>query len=736
MKARAPITDADFEEVETPDGGVIVRIGTPLALAQAARRETATEPDFYENLALDMDESVLASVAEDLVEAIEADIQARATWLANWENGVSLLGLEQKKPSAETTGGTVSKVDHPLLLESCIMSQSNSSAELLPAAGPVKIDNGGKSTAITDVLAMRLEKDVNTYLTVHRPEYYPDTEMMIFQRAFGGMGFKKLYHCPLRRAPVSDSVGAPDLVTDPQAKSIDSATRVTHRIKMSPATVKRMQYVGAWRDVDLQTPPENLNIAERKTASMMGINPSTHRQEDVDFTIYECCVLMDMPGDEHKDERGRVTGLPRPYIVTVEKDTRQVLEIRRNWVEDDEIFTARRRFVAFPYLPTFSFYAQGLLHILGNTNNALTAAWRMLLDAGMFANFPGGLYLKTGDRQQDNNFRAGPGQFAPVDGNGTDDIRKVMMAFPYREPGTATQGFVQHMADTGARVGGTAMIPVAEGKADAPVGTMLAALEQVSKMISAEHRRAHQAQSLEFQTLIVLIREKPEDFIKYYKREGFWTVELLIQALDQYPLIPRADPNVPTQMHRIIKAMGLKQLEQLEPGRYDGQKVDAHIMRTALGIDDPEEFFAPPAPPGQMPPDPSLAIAQIVAQSEATKVASNERIKQLEGQLKLAIEQMKLGGAQAIAEMKETGATDREVMKLEAQGAQLDASAMEAEAGRMHQSAEAEREREARGEEAEAARLSAERVAADRNRTTIDAIKARPKPTLNGGKSK
>lgn len=716
------IMDADYEEIETPDGGVIVRIGTADQLARAASRDDGEEgPDFYENLALTMDESALNQIAEELFEGIEADITAATPHMANWERAMSILGLEMKQPRGEATGEGISQVDHPLLLEACLTSQSNECAELYPAKGPVKIDNGGRETAISDELASRLEDDFNEYLTVHRPEYIPDCEEMSFQKNFGGMAFRKVYHCPLRRAPVSDSVSPPNLIVNAQAKSIETALRATHRIRMDPATVKRMQYVGAWRDVDLQTPAEDITLAERKTAAIAGINPSSHRQEDVDYTIYECCCMLDMPGDEHKDENGRVTGLPRPYIVTIEKDTRQVLEVRRNWVEDDELFTVRRRFIAFRYVPAFGFYSIGLLHILSNTNSALTAGWRIMIDAGMLANFPGGLYLKTGERQQDNNFRAGPGQFAPVDANGADDIRKVVAPYPYREPGPASQAFLEHVAETGARVGGVAQIAVAEGKADAPVGTTLAALEQVSKLISAVHRRAHQSQALEFQTMLGLFRERPEDFVKYFKQEGFWTVERFLEALNTYTLIPRADPNTPTQMHRIIKAMGLKQLEQLAPDRYDGRKVDAHIMRTALGIDDPEEYFAPPAQPGALPPDPTLAVANLVAQTEANKAATNERIKHMEAQVKIMLERMKLGGQRDIAELKEDGAMSRELLKLEGQQAEREHQAAEADIDRDEAAAAQQADHEHQRGEGEASRQSAVQLA-----------KMKPKPAPGG----
>jgi hypothetical protein len=725
----APLDDGT-EEIELADGSVIVRLG-----GGAYVEDETSEPvddDFYDNLADKMDESVLAGIANELLEGIDADILSMRTWMSNYERGMSLLGLEMKQPRAEASGEGVSVVDHPLLIEACILEQSNACAELLPAAGPVKVDNQGQQTAITDEDAQRLQDDMNEYLTVHRPEYYPDTERMLFQRGFGGMGFKKLFHCPIRRAPVSDAVQPGDLIINNQAKSLEDAARITHRIKMRPGLMKRMQHIGAYRRCDLHTPVEDISGIERKTAQIAGIQPTTTRQQDVDFTIYECCAELDMPGDEHMED-GKPTGLPRPYIVTIEKDSRQVLEIRRNWVDGDDLFIARRRFVAFPYLPMFGFLASGLLTVLSNTTSALTAGWRIMIDSGMFANFPGGMYLKNGDRQADNNFRAAPGEFAPVDGGGTDDIRKVIAPYPYKEPGPATQQFFEKLEETGQRVGGTASIPVAEGKADAPVGTTLAALEQVSKMVAATHRRAHQSQALEFQILLELIREKPEDFLKFFEKEGFWTTERLTRALDNWSLVPVADPNTPTQMHRIIKMMAVKQLEQLAPDRYDGRQVDERILNV-IGIDDPESLFAPPAQPGALPPDPTLAVANLVAQTEALKAASKERIEQYKANLaaqikqaemvlkerieaeKIAVAREKTESTEEIAVMKEGATTEREAMKMQGQAVLSDAD-------REHQASEAAEQR-----------ASAERVAADRNKTTTQVAKQKGNGNAGGSK--
>jgi hypothetical protein len=730
-KSRNEPIDTDYEEIELEDGGVIIRLGGPELLTLDGETEGETDEDdvFYANIAEHMNESDLAIIAEDLIQGIEADLQSRKVWMANYERGMSLLGTEIKQPRGDATGEGVSQVDHPVMLETCIMFHSNARAEMLPATGPVKIDNGGRETAITDAQATKLEKAFNKYLTKKRPEYVPDTDRMLFQWGYGGMAFKKVFHCPLRRAPVSDAIEPGDFIISNKATSLTNSGRKTHRTKMRQSVMARMQYVGAYRKVDLQLPTDNISEIERKTASIAGIKPTSDRVEDAEYTIYECCCEIDMPGDLHMED-GQPTGLPRPYIVTIEHDTRTVLEIRRNWRRDDDNFAERRRFVAYQFIPMFGFYATGLLGVLANTTSALTAAWRIMLDSGMFANFPGFLYAKQGDRQMDNNFRVAPGEGAGVDIGGADDIRKSIMNLPYKEFGPAFPAFTQHVSETAARVGGTANTPFAEGKAEAPVGTTLAMLEQAAKMISAVHMRGHQSQSEEFEILLELIREDPKSFVRLFADdEDPWSEQELLEAIDNYKLTPVADPNTPTQMHRLLKVMGLVQMADRAPERYDGRKVDAHALEV-MGFDDPEQFFAPPQPPGAMPADPSLAIAEKVAETKIADTAAKKEIAQLNAQVKvldiktrkeIADQQAEIKIADIEQRAEDAGADRTQHGALELYKAQ--GSEEQAERDREHQSMQSDADRQHQSKEGEASRKQATQLA-----------KMKPKPAPGAGK--
>lgn len=629
-------------EVEQPDGGVIIYFGNdPHAITESVE---GVEEDFYANLVDLVDPSSLGSIAYELLDGIEADENSRNQWIADRTRGMDLLAIKVEKPRADLGGSGapmdgMSTVRHPLLLDACIKFQSNFKREMLPPNGPVKIANRGIGTAPRDEQADKLGDLMNRYFTEFSPEYYPDTDRMSFDLGFSGTSFKKPYHCPLRRRPVSDTVQAKDLIVSNDASDLRTAQRVTHRIEMTQATMKRMQYVGAYADVQLHMPasqsPTSLDVKQKQ---QQGLAANPTRPKDQQYLVYECHTFLDLPGFEHVDDDDVETGLPLPYVVTIEKQSRQILEIRRDWQEDSETFERRVAFVAYHFVPMFGFYASGLLHILGNATAAITGAWRILLDSGMFANFPGFLYGKSGARQEDLNFRVPPGGGSGIDMNGADDIRKTIMALPYKEPGTPTMQLVDSIAATGRAVGGSAeFIDPAGVKQNMPVGTMMALVEQAAQTVSAVHERAFASQSQEMQQMLQLMREDPDAVWRCVEKDGTWTREELVQTLDNYSLVPVADPNTPTHIHRIMKMTTLKQLQESDPELYNAKAVHERILR-AINVDDPETLFAPPAPPQAMPMDPAVIIAQATKETKLADIAAKGEIEA--GKLLLQMEKL------------------------------------------------------------------------------------------------
>jgi len=625
-------------KIEHDDGSITVSLdGKPIEDA-ADDKPLA----WFDNLVEKIDQNQLGLIANDLLRGVDDDLKSRIDWIENRSQGIKLLGLTVQLPGigGSSDGAPVegmSRVQHPLLQEAVLRFQANARSELLPTDGPMKIRNDDNNATLgEDQLANALERDMNHYLTSTATEYYPDTDRMLLMLGFGGTAFKKVYFCPLRNRPVSETVDADDLIVNEAATDLRNAKRITHRSMMRPSTVKRLQILGVYRDIDLSIPlaPKKDAVRDAKK-DQQGISASSSNPEDRDREIYECYCELDIPGFEHKI-KGKPTGLEIPYRVTIDVSSREILSIVRNFNEDTkDLPEARMRFVKYTFVPGMGFYDIGLLHILGNTTNAITAAWRELLDAGMFSNFPGFLFSDAGGRQETTIFRVPPGGGAKIKTGGMP-INQAVMPLPYKEPSQALMALVNDISQTGMRVGGTSETQVGEGRPDAPVGTTLAMIDQATKVLNSVHKRMHAAQAEEFRLLVECFREHPESFWQRNKKPARqWDQETFLKALDDCDLVPQADPNTASHSQRVMKIMGLKQLQAGNPNMYDAIAIDTAALQ-AMGWSNPQQFFAPPS--AQSKPSPEDVQKQAAAQADTVKAQASmisAQSKQAETQAKI-----------------------------------------------------------------------------------------------------
>lgn len=428
---------------------------------------------------------------------------------------------------------------------------------------------------------------------------------------------------------------------------------MTHKTMLRPSTMKRMMIAGVYRDVDLVHPHAQPTTTERKIKKIEGIQPQP-RYEDEQHTVYESYVEADL-SKYGFDEKGQPDGLPLPYRVTIDKDSREILEIRRNWRENDEDFMPIIRFVHYGFIPGLGFYHYGFIHILGNTARALTALGRQLLDAGQFANFPGLLSSDIGGRQESTQIRVNPGGMKTIKTGGMK-ITDVVMPLPYKEPSQVLMTLAKNVSDNARRLAMTAQVQVGEGRADVPVGTMMALIEQATKPMAALHKQNHSSQQEEFEKLKELFAEDPSALSRYAKSpKRKWTEA---QEFADLELVPCSDPNVPSHVHRVMMATALSQLVNSFPELNRTWALE--IILTTLGYPSQGAIQPPPPPPQPPPPpppDPSkMAAVQVKAQQEKREAAtaimetqSREEERQMENQnaaedraSKERIEQLKL----------------------------------------------------------------------------------------------
>lgn len=655
--------EEDNDGIELEDGSLLIDLsgGKPkIKDAKGADQHSA-------NLAEYIEEAELQRIADELYQGIEADLETRREWIERRAGGIKHLALKIENPrspsaDADTAVEGQTTVRSPVLLDAVLRFQANAKGELLPAGGPVKIRNdttlptqerrlqmqaAGMPPDDSDMQAEALEKDFNHYLTVVDKPYYPDTNRMFFMQGFGGSGFKKVYRCPIRRRPLSRAIDAEDVIVSDNEVSLDDCGRVTHRIKMRQSVLRRMQLVGAYRDIDVSAPiapsPDQVERAEDDVA---GLAPVNQRPADYPHTIYETYCELDIAGFEHK-EHGRATGLPLPYRVTMDKDSKEILDIRRNWREGDDRYLARMPIVKYVFVDGIGFYGIGLLNIMGNATAAITTAWRLALDSGGFSSWPGFLYSEVVGRQDTMAFRVGLGAGARIN-TGGQPIGQHIMPLPYKD---ATAGLVQmtaHIEDEARRVGGTPELMTGEGRQDVPVGTTLAMLDQAVKVIDSVHKGMHISQAEELSLLRDLFIEDPDALLCSNPTPARqWERDELIAALRNCRLAPQADPNTPSHTIRVMKAVALVQLVMMNPAMWD---MFAVVRRVAsmVGLGGVDELFTTQQP-GAPPPDPKamamMAKLQVQVQQMQMKAQDNETknaLAHIDAMLKAQSEQLKL----------------------------------------------------------------------------------------------
>jgi len=531
------------------------------------------EDDFNANLAEEMDDGQLQSLAGDLLGDFQDDIDSRKDWMKTYVDGLELLGMKIEERSEPWEGAC--GVYHPLLSEALVKFQAETIMETFPASGPVKTKIIGKETPEKRDAAERVRDDMNYQLTEVMKEYRPEHERMLWGLGLAGNAFKKVYFDPSLGRQVSVFVPAEDVVVPYGASNLESSPRVTHVMRKTKNEMRRLMVAGFYRDIDLPDPENALDDIEREIAEKMGFRATT----DDRYKLLEMQVYLDLPGYEDVDDDGDKTEIGLPYIVTIEKTSQEILAIRRNWRPEDRTYQKRNHFVHYPYIPGFGFYAFGLIHLIGAFAKSGTSIIRQLVDAGTLSNLPGGLKTK-GMRVKGDDTPIAPGEFRDVDvAAGT--IRDNILPLPYKEPSQVLLGLMNQIVEEGRRFAAAADLKIADMSANSPVGTTLAILERTLKVMSAVQARIHYAMKQELKLLKEIIRDYTPDEYDYMPAEG--TPRAKKSDYDDVDVIPVSDPNSATMAQKVVQYQAVMQMAAQNPQIYDMVELNRQML-DVLGI--------------------------------------------------------------------------------------------------------------------------------------------------------
>ena len=570
MDPTITITSGEPDIIELEDGGVEIIFEDETAMGMEAAPFDANLADF-------IDEDGLASVATELVEMFEADVESRKEWADTFVEGLDVLGFkyEQRTQPWEGACGVFSTV----LAEAAIRFQAETMSEVFPAAGPVKTKILGLETKEKLEAAERVRADMNYQLTEEMSEYRPEHERMLYSLGLAGSAFKKVYFDPSLERQTAVYIPAEDVVVPFSASTIESCERVTHIMRKTKNELRRLQAAGFYRQCDLNDPePYRTDIAEKK-AEEGGFTIN----DDDRYTILEVHVdlcLEDILEGEESDD------VAKPYVITIEHGSGEVLAIRRNWTDGDPLYKKRNHFVHYTYVPGFGFYGLGLIHIIGGYARAGTALIRQLVDAGTLSNLPGGLKAR-GLRIKGDDSPIEPGEWKDVDVP-SGAIRDNIMPLPYKEPSQTLLALLERITQEGRRLGAISDLNVSDMSANAPVGTTLALLERTLKPMAAVQSRVHYAMKQEFKLLKQIIAENaPQDY-DYQPNRG--EVSARMDDYLMVDVIPVSDPNSSTMAQRVVQYQAVLQMAQQAPQIYDLPQLHRQMIEV-MGIKNADKLI-------------------------------------------------------------------------------------------------------------------------------------------------
>lgn len=538
--------------------------------------------DFDENLAGQFGKK--AGLGDRLVDFARVDRESREDWEQREKNCLVMLGVKDTIPEADSQAPGINMMTHPMLMEAVVRFASNAITEIFPATGPGKTKILGTRTADKVAQAERIEMFVNYYLTEVDREYFADTDQMLMYLAISGSVFRKAGQNWITGMPEMRYVKATNFIAPYAGTDLKSMPRYCHEFTMTGDDIKRGIATGMFKDIVL--PKGNSDAQHAPTSDTADGRVNVMHDDDELYTLQEHHIDLCLPDDPKVKGREKFV---HPYIVIVEKESNEVLLIRRNWRENDKKFEKRLWFAHHKYLPGLGFYGFGLCHVIGSLQNAASGAVNAILDAAQMATFQGGFKTKEG-KSIAGELRLEAGVWKDVDAT-FEDISKSFYSPPFKEPGPALPNMLTQLVEAGQRFAGTSDAAVGDANNMGPVGTTIALIEQSQKPQSAIHKRLHKSMSDELRMFGELVHDFMGDRYDY-------TIGGDAQFLKKSDfnghvnVVSVTDPNISSNTQRIQQAQAVDQMMTSHPDLFTPKKRAAAARRVfeALKIPDIEEI--------------------------------------------------------------------------------------------------------------------------------------------------
>lgn len=427
--------------------------------------------------------------------------------------------------------------------------------------------------------ADRIGEHMSYQLLDEQPEWEGETDQLLHILPIVGCSFRKTFFDSGKGRNSSLMVSALKLVVNYHAKSMETAPRITEEIQFYPLDIENMERSGEFRPITY-------------TGSQ-----AQGDDKDAPIDFLEQHRWYDLDGD----------GYPEPYIVTIEKQSTQVVRIVARFDIENVKWNATKgriqkidpthyytKYDFFPN-PEGGIYGVGFGQLLKPINEAVNTTLNMMLDAGHLQVVGGG-FVGKGLSMNSGSIRFQPGEWKPVNTTGTS-VKESMVPLPAPGPSPILFQLLGMLVEAGKEVASIKDVLTGEQlPANTPATTMLAMVEQGLKQFTAIFKRVHRSLKQELAKLYRLNRIYLEQEASY-KIGNEWKQITRADYEKGAGVEPISDPTMVSDMQKLGRGQLLMTLK--DDPLMQRKEILTRFLKAA-NIENLDALFNPNPPPNPL----------------------------------------------------------------------------------------------------------------------------------------
>jgi chaperonin GroES len=538
--------------------------------ALAARvKAIATSPNLCDKLT----DADLTKLANSVIQGFDIDEASMGDWKERMQRGLDLAMLV--KTEKNYPWESAANIRYPLITSAALQYNARAYPAIVPSSDVVKVSvQGQDAKGQKSGRAKRVASYMSWQLKVDSREWERGTDQLTLQLPIVGDVFRKIWwDVTTNRVRSQIRLPGKHVVINNNATTLGNAPRVSDMVDLYPHEVKTKMLSGRFRAVNIPTKPEDDHSPE---------------------SFIEQLCRHDLDND----------GYPEPYIVTVHKETQQVVRVVAAY-DMDTVRIDGERIIGVdpvPYMVHYQFMpamdggllGTGMGLLLGDISETINSTLNMIMDSGHLSSLGGGFIGAQNFRIKGGVQRVRPGEYKQVNVSG-DDIRRSIVDMQFPGPSPVLFQMLGMLIDSGREITSVSNVMTGDaGQRNMPVGTVMALIEQGQMVFTASYKRIYLALQDEF-ALIARLNAKNLDPARYNAfLDGEQPADPAVDfALTDMDILPVADPNSVTSMQKMGRAQFL--LDLADRKMVDPAEVARRVL-DAASVENPDALMPQPDP--------------------------------------------------------------------------------------------------------------------------------------------